>query len=162
MNYIIIRGSKDAGKSTTIDAVCKRLNPEKVYKLIISKDNSGSIEEILKSIHSINLHNDTFIIKVKKKTILVVSGSPTEQNHTITQIITITRALKIEIDFAIIAMRSFELKDGYNTSNELLSFGNCILERKIFKILSENYRDSEEWKNRVEEIFNRIKNKLKI
>lgn len=150
MKYLLIVGSKDAGKSSTVDAVCKALNPDKVSQLNIDKqvlepkDNSNSIL------------NGTYLLEVDGKIILVVAGSPTEQGYTITIIIEIFIRLKIKIDFAIVSMRVFEKREGYDTRGELKKFGECIFEKRIWRIESEDFRQIPEWKSRIEEIVKLI------
>jgi hypothetical protein len=60
------------------------------------------------------------------------------------------------VDFAIIAMRSHERKDGFNTPEELLSLGEDMGTVYI-NHLGEDYHNSEEWKKRVEGIVDTLK-----
>jgi ABC-type multidrug transport system ATPase subunit len=77
MKSILIIGTADAGKSTTMREVCRRLKPTKVYKLLpdtkIHKNSKLQDSDVEK------IFNNTFIIEVKEKLILVVAGAPTEQ-----------------------------------------------------------------------------------
>jgi hypothetical protein len=150
MKSILIIGASHSGKSTTISEVCKRLNPEKVWRLIAYKDDykkSFLEEDVVERIF-----NNTFIIKVKNKLILIVSGAPTEQNIRITVLIKICIEIDIKIDFVFIAMRTFEKKQEFETKNELRRNSQIILEEKIYKIPDEKYREHRNWINRVDRI----------
>ncbi len=95
---LIIRGSQNSGKSTTIQEVCKRLNPAKVYKLSFEKKtlNESNVDSIL---------NGTYIIKVEGKTVLIIAGAPTEQKKTIKKILELCIELQIEISFILSTRR---------------------------------------------------------
>jgi energy-coupling factor transporter ATP-binding protein EcfA2 len=142
MNYILIIGTKDAGKSTTIAAICEALKPTSVKSLDVQTGilTDDSLE---------NIFNNTFLINVSGKAVLIVAGAPTEQKFRITIIIEVFIKLKIKIDFALVAMRSSERLEGFDTVNELAKFGECILQERIWKIEEENFRQSKEWKNRI-------------
>ena len=88
MKAIIIRGEQSAGKSTTIREVCKRLNPQSIYKLY----NKEKVDDICNSI---------YIIKVKEKDILIFAGSPTEIDTKISIAIDACIEIGIDISFAI-------------------------------------------------------------
>lgn len=47
MNSILITGSKNAGKSTTMRVVCSRLKPSKVYKLNINEEWLSRVDGIV-------------------------------------------------------------------------------------------------------------------
>jgi hypothetical protein len=147
MKYILIRGTKDAGKSTTMNEVCKRLNPNSIKKL---KD-----KKFIECEHGTEIFNDTFLIPYKNKNILIVAGAPTEQTRTITFIISICVELKIEISLALVSMRSSERKEGYDTINELERFGTCILNEQIWQVQGE-FKESKEWNERIENILSLI------
>lgn len=147
MKYILIRGTKDAGKSTTMNEVCKRLNPSSIKKL---RD-----EEFIECELGTEIFNETFLITYKNKNILIVAGAPTEQSRTITFIISVCIELKIEISLALVSMRSSERKVGYDTLNELENFGTCIFNEQIWQVQGE-YKESKEWNERIENILTLI------
>lgn len=151
MKYILIVGTKDAGKSTTIDELCKRLQPTSMRCLNSLKREFTriSLDEIV--------HNGTFLLQVNGEIILVVAGAPTEQQITITVIIEICVKLGIKIDFAIVAMRSFETRFGHSTRRELQNFGNCVLDERIRRIDGDNFKETSEWQNRIERILSSIR-----
>lgn len=103
--------------------------------------------------------NGTHIIEVNGKVILVVAGTPTEQTITIKIIIEICLKIKVKIDFAIVSLRTSERMNGYNTRDELAKFGQCILEERIWKIESEDFKETAEWKKRIEKIVDLIDTK---
>lgn len=158
MNYILIVGAQNDGKSNTIDGVCKKLNPTKIQRLdphTKTLENSDITKGVL---------NGTYIIEVKGKIILIVAGTPTEQKIRITIIIQVCIELNIKIDFAIVTMRTFETKYdneaniGFMTRQELKEFGECILETRIYRIEGEGdtYKQTTEWKERIEKIANLV------
>lgn len=147
MKYILVRGTANSGKSTTMNEVCKRLNPVIIKKL---KNNS-----FVESDKDVKILNDTFLITYKSKNILVVAGAPTEQNRKITDIIKICINLNIEIEIALVSMRSVERKENYDTPSELKKIGTCILDEQIWKIEGE-YSESKKWNNRIENIISLI------
>lgn len=151
MKYILIRGTKDAGKSTTMNEICKRLKPSSIKKL--RENNFVDVE--LDS----EIFNDTFLITYRNKNLLIVAGAPTEQNKTITYILTICIELKIEISLSLVSMRSFEKKKNYNTPEELLKFGSCIFDEQIWKI-NGDYRTSKEWNSRIENLITLINDSI--
>lgn len=153
MKYILITGTKDSGKSTTVNAVCKRLNPSVIYRL--TADRTFEKVDI-----TIDLLNGTYIVEVSGKIILVIAGAPTEQNIQITILIEICIKLKIKIDFALVSKRTFERSENFDTVNELKNFGECVLEEKIYRIVGENFKESKEWKNRIERIYMLVKTAL--
>ena len=69
MKSILIIGASNAGKSTTAREVCKRLKPTKVYKLKADKNDLIQSQINISTVD--NIFNDTFIIEVKNKLILV-------------------------------------------------------------------------------------------
>ncbi|MCW3102422.1 MAG: hypothetical protein JWO09_862 [Bacteroidetes bacterium] len=155
MKYILITGTKDAGKSTTIDAVCKRLNPSVVQRLTADR----TFEKVDPTIDFLN---GTYIIEIKGKIILVVAGAPTEQNIQITILIKICIELKIKIDFALVSKRTFERIENFDTVNELKNFGECLLEERINRVSEDNFEESEEWKSRIEKICKLVKTTLQL
>lgn len=155
MKSILIIGASDAGKSTTMREVCKRLNPTKVYRLFADKyilENSRiALSEVT------NIFNDTFIIEVHGKSILVVAGAPTEQIITITILIEICIKIKIDISFALVSMRSYEKREGFDTPNELKAKSEVVLTEKIHRIGADKYMKDPEWIRRIDKIVEAIK-----
>ena len=82
------------------------------------------------------ISDGTYIVTVRKKNILMVSGAPTEQKKKITCIMESVLNLNLKPDFAIVAMRGLEKLKDFRTSSELESFGKCIYETKIWRIPS--------------------------
>jgi molybdopterin-guanine dinucleotide biosynthesis protein len=153
MKYILLVGTKDAGKSTTIDAVCKRLKPDAVKQLHWDrtfKDVSPTQK----------IRNGTYIIQVKGKFVLVVAGAPTEQGIRITVLIQVCIELNIKIDFVLVVMRSYERSEGFNTRQELKELGECVYEETIYQIPGDNYQGSVEWNERVNKIVDCIQANL--
>ena len=132
MKAIIIRGEQSAGKSTTIREVCKRLNPQSIYKL----------------------YN-------KEKDILIFAGSPTEIDTKISIAIDACIEIGIDISFAIVSRRYAERKVGFDTRKELKEKGfEIIHEELIHKIEQDNFEQTEEWNKRVDNIVNLVKQNL--
>ncbi len=146
MKYIIIKGSRSSGKATTINEVCRRLNPEKIRKLYFSEKNKVFLETISQKA---DISDGTYIITVRKKNILVVSESPTEQRKRITSIMNTIINLQLSPDFAIVATRGLERLQNFSTCKELQNFGKCIYETKIWRIPSNMYNLTDEWNKRV-------------
>jgi len=146
MKYIIVKGAKSAGKSETINEVCRRLKPESISKVYFTE--AGKIH--LQKLFSISdLSDGTYIITVRKKNILLVSGAPTQQRLSITTILESVNNLNMSPDFAIIAMRGLEKLKNFSTAKELERFGKCIYETKIWRIPSHKYNLTEEWNKRI-------------
>lgn len=153
MKYLLIVGTQSAGKSNTINAVCTQLNPSKVMRLNL-------VEKICIDVDiSEELLNGTYIIEVAGKLILVVAGTPTEQETQITVIIQICVELTLKIDLAIVAMRTFERKPGFSTRAELEKLGVSISEEWI-ENLGEHYKETDIWKERINRITKLIKENL--
>jgi hypothetical protein len=146
MKYILLRGASHAGKSTTMDAICKRLHPARVQRLNVDAQTLTNYD-----IEG-EMANGTFVLEVNGKIILVSAGSPTEQGYTITLLIDIVIRLKGRIDFAFVSMRSYELKDGFDTISELDRLGDCIQQVRINR-LPDDYAHSEEWLARIASIM---------
>lgn len=155
MKYILIIGTTDAGKSTTINAVCKKLNPTTIQRLKSDK----TFEKVA---IDVDILNGTYLVEINGKIILVSAGAPTEQNIKITILIEICIKLKIEIDFALVAMRTVERREGFDTKKELKEFGECILEEKIWQVNGNDFKASKEWQSRIDKISGLIKNALGI
>lgn len=155
MKYVLIIGASHAGKSTTVNEICRRLNPDKVWRLVPNYSDlmSSSFEEVK---IDTPIQNGTYLIQTGGIKMLVSAGSPTEQGITVTMLISICIKLKIEIKFLIVSMRSFEIKKGYDTKNELLQLGANIYEEKIYKIPGDDYRENIEWKARINRIIQAI------
>src|SRR5690606_33492443 len=148
MKSILIIGKSDGGKSTTITELCKRLKPTEVYKLNTSqrKIETAKVTDIF---------NNTFIIKVKGKFILVVAGAPTEQNIKLKVLIQITIELNIEISFLIVAKRTTERRDGFNTLEDINNTSKLLHTEKLKRIslLNENdlnsFKENQDWIDRI-------------
>jgi hypothetical protein len=146
MRYVIVRGGKSSGKATTINEVCRRLAPDQVTKVILSDDGSTRLCPV---ISMEDLSDGTYIINVKNKDILVVSGSPTQQKLSITAIIESVNDLDIKPEFALVAMGGLEKLKNFKTADELQRFGKCIHDTKIWRIPSHNFINTDEWKKRI-------------
>lgn len=148
MKSILIVGTSNSGKSKTIQEICYQLNPKYVFKLDL-KTRELNIAEVK------SIHNDTFIIEINNKKILIVAGATTEQGYTIVSIVEICKSLKIEVLMAIVSMRAFERKPGFDTKKQLKSISEIILVERIDKIIGD-YRGSDKWNNRIKKILNLI------
>lgn len=155
MKYILIVGKSNTGKSTTIDAVCKKINPTSVKRLIKRKE--------LEEIDPVTpLHDGTFIAEIHGKTILVVAESPTEQNIKITALMAICAKLNLNIDVAIVAKRLVERRFDFNTRKELMVFGKCVLEERVKLINDKNFKETKEWQGRINKIHKIVKKTLRL
>jgi hypothetical protein len=146
MRYVIVRGGKSSGKATTINEVCRRLAPDKVTKVILKEDGNSQLCAV---VSMEDLSDGTYIINVKNKNILVVSGSPTQQKQSITSIIESVKDLDITPEFALVAMSGLEKFKNFKTADELQKFGKCIHDSKIWRIPSHNFINTDEWKKRI-------------
>lgn len=158
MNSLLIVGAKSAGKSTTIDAICHALNPSNVKYLAPFNDIENARFE--NGNETTIMENGTYICEVDGKIILVSAGSPTEQDISISTLFEICKILDIQVDFAIVAMRSFEKKEGFDTRRELSSLGEKVFEKKIFRINQYEFRKTDEWKQRVVSFVKLIKENI--
>lgn len=158
MKSILIIGARDAGKSTTMREICKRLNPTKVYRLYADKHNLENSRIELSEIDKI--FNDTFIIEFQGKLILVVAGAPTEQNVKITILVDICIKIKINISFLLVSMRSFEKRRGFDTPNELKKRSEIILTEKIHRINDEKFETNSEWNERINKVVEKLKSNI--
>jgi len=146
MKYIIVKGARSSGKAETIHEVCRRLKPEVIRKVYFSESGKVSLEQVA----NVSDSNDgTLVITVRQKNVLIVSGAPTQQRKSITDIIETVEKLDRKPDFAIVAMRGLEKLKDFATSKELEKFGKCIYETKIWRIPSNKYNLTEEWNKRV-------------
>lgn len=152
MNSILIIGESNAGKSSTMSAVCKKLKPSKVFRLIADTTNyqKSRLEEATVD----EIFNNTFIIEVQGKFILVCAGAPTEQGILITVLIEICIKINIKISFSLVSMRSFEKKECFDTPKQLASKSDIILTERIYRINNDNYKKTSEWNNRIKNIAN--------
>lgn len=146
MKYIIVKGAQSSGKAHTITEVCRRLQPEVVRKIHFCETGKVSLEKV-------SLDNDieegNYVITLRKKNVLIVSGAPTEQRRNITTIIETAKDIDMPPDFAIVAMRGLERLKNFSTAKELEKFGKCIHEIKIWRIPSNNFTLTDEWNKRV-------------
>jgi len=146
MRYVIVRGGKASGKATTINEVCRQLSPERVLK--VNTDAMGNASAV--PVNSLDeLSDGTYIITVRKKNILIVSGSPTQQKQNITSIIESVKNLDLVPEFALVAMSGLEKLKNFNTAGELENYGKCVHETKIWRIPAHNFISSDEWKKRI-------------
>lgn len=157
MKSILIIGASNAGKSATLVEVCKRLNPSKVYRLLLYKKKDARLIELSEIKRNFNR---TLIIEVNGKLILVVVGATTEQQKTITDLLEICINMKIDISFIIVSMHSVEKMDGFDTPNELKSKSEIVLTEKIYRIEDENFENNIEWKNRINRIVETLKSNI--
>lgn len=146
MNYIIIKGGREAGKAHTINEVCRRLKPEQICKVHFTQAGKVFLEKLFSTV---DLTEGTYIITVRKKRILIVSAAPTQQRKSITTILESVMDLNMKPEFAIVAMRGLEKLKDFATSKELEKFGKCIYETKIWRIPSHKFSLTEEWNKRV-------------
>ncbi|MDV6167850.1 hypothetical protein R1T16_05400 [Flavobacterium sp. DG1-102-2] len=146
MKYIIIKGARSSGKAETINAVCKKLKPEAIKKVYFSESGRVTLENVAPAA---GIEDGTYIVTVRKKNILMVSGAPTEQKKKITNIMESVFKLNLKPDFAIVAMRGLEKLKDFSTSQELEKFGKCIYETKIWRIPSYTFHTTEEWNKRI-------------
>lgn len=152
MKSILIIGTKDGGKSTTITEVCKMLNPTKVYKL-------NTVEKKIENAQVNDIYNNTFIIEVKGKLILVVAGAPTEQDITLKVLIEICIEINIEISFLLVSKRTSERKKGFDTKKDLNDFSKLIYTERINRIPlvdekePNSFKQNLNWKNRITKIY---------
>lgn len=157
MNYILLRGKMNAGKSSTITAICQNFNISSCQR--VSLDANGKLK--IENDSSNNYGNGTFIINVNGSNILIVAGAPTEQKITITLILIFIMELEIEISFALISVRSREVLVGFDTVNELEKQGHvCILEEEINRIDMDDYTLTSIWQNRIKRITDLINKNL--
>lgn len=150
MKSILVIGASSAGKSSTMSGVCKKLNPSKVYHLKINREDHYKSELIEANVDEV--YNNTYVIEVNGKLILVCAGAPTEQNFTITIIIDVCIKIGIDVSFAIVSMRSFERKEGFDTLVELGRKSTILLSERIYRIADNDYKETAEWKNRIDKI----------
>ena len=149
MKYVLIVGATENGKSTTINEVCKKLQPTKSWVL-----NSEGIYINIEA--DIGMFNGTYLIEVNGVIILVAAGSPTEQDITITDLFKLAIQLGFDVKILIVAMRTSERKPSFDTPKELQKLGKEIYCEKIFKI-DGDYKANSDWKDRIDRIVFAIK-----
>ncbi|MBF2708975.1 hypothetical protein [Flavobacterium soyangense] len=155
MKSILIIGTKDGGKSTTITEVCKMLNPTKVYKL-------NTNQKIIENAQVNDIYNNTFIIEVNGKFILVVAGAPPEQGKPLKDLIEICLEINIKISFLLVSKRTSERKEGFNTIKDLNDFSELIYTERInpIPLVDEkdpnSFKQDVNWKNRITKIHELI------
>ncbi|PXX23721.1 hypothetical protein [Arenibacter sp. ARW7G5Y1] len=159
MKSLIIKGTSNEGKSTTVRELCKSLNPEGIWKL--EMDTSSYSESLLVESELSNIFNNTFVIQINGQLVLVCAGAPTEQSIKITVIIDICLEIGLKIKFAIVSMRSSERKKGFDTPTELENISEFLKIERIHKIKVDNFMESQEWKNRIENLKNYILSEIK-
>lgn len=152
MKYIIVKGKANEGKTTTIAQVVKELNPIEIKSIIFDEDEAIRLVEL--NLSEV-LENGLYLIKTNNLVIIIVIGAPTEIDIPISIIFNKILELKVNIDFAIIAVRERE-KDGFNSRQELQKFGAEIYFEHIEKIPVIDFKNTEDWKNRVKRILNSI------
>lgn len=151
MKSILIIGTKGGGKSTTITEVCKMLNPTKVFKL-------NTVEKILENAQIEHIYNETFIIEVNGKLVLVVAGAPPEQGKPLKDLIEICLEINIKISFLLVSKRTSERKEGFNTIKDLNDFSELIYTERINRVPLVDKKDPNSfkqdlnWKNRITKI----------
>ncbi len=74
--------------------------------------------------------------------------------------IEITIKIKIRIDFALIAVRTSERLEGFNTWDELKKYGSLILDEWIEKIKDEKFNETDLWKSRIEKITSLVNSSI--
>jgi hypothetical protein len=146
MKYIIIKGNNSAGKASTVNEVCRRLKPEKICRVYFSETGRVTLHQVFSFG---DLADGTYLITIKGKHILMVSGAPTQQKRKISVIIDSLLSLHIHIEFAIVAMSGSEKLKDYATATELAKYGKCIYETKIWRIPSHKFNLTEEWNKRI-------------
>lgn len=150
MKYILITGTKDSGKSTTIQELCRQLKPNEVWKLEIS--NKDFKESNLEKSNVELIFNNVFVLRINDINILVVAGCPTEICTRIKDLLEICKILGLNISFAIIAKRYFERKKGFNTLEELSNSGIFIHEEMISKINNSDFLENNIWMDRIKRL----------
>jgi len=157
MKYILLKGKMNAGKSSTITAICQNFNISSCQRITL--DANGKLK--IQNDTSNNFGNGTFIINVNGSNILIVAGAPTEQKIAITLILIFIMELQIEISFALISVRSREVLAGFDTVSELEKLGHvCILEEEINRIDTDDYTSTSIWENRIKKISDLINKNL--
>ncbi len=148
MKYIIIKGSKSSGKSATAKDICKRLNPSSIKEVCV--DGTGIAT--LRPLGLADMEKGNYLLKVRKRCVLVVAGAPTGQRKKITSILQGVHSLNIYPELAIIVMCGIEKLKDFATAKELEKFGECIHEIKIWRIPSNQYYKTEEWETRISQL----------
>ena len=151
MKSILIIGTKDGGKSTTITEVCKLLNPSNVYKL-------NTVEKKIETAKVNDIFNNTFIIEINGKFILIVAGAPTEQDIQLKFLIEICIEIGIKISFLLVAKRTSERKKDFDTKKDINDYSTLIHTEIITPVplINKNdvnsFKQDLNWKNRITKI----------
>ena len=101
---------------------------------------------------------------------LLIAGAPTEQETykpkytsliaNATQIVKTCNELNFPIAFVISAMRTKEFNDSIDTSNELRKISTHLEIININRIEGDNFKETDEWKNRILKIVDLVINNL--
>lgn len=158
MKSILIIGKSEEGKSTTMREVCRRLQPTEVFKLV--PNIKFPKESVLENSDLEKVFNDSFIVKFNGKFILVVAGSPTEQNVTLAILIQICASVGIKIVLCLVSKRIYERKEGFDTVRDLELNTKLLYSEKIRKIISDDYQKDPEWNDRIDKIVGIIKENI--
>lgn len=146
MKYIIVKGNQNSGKHTTIKEVCRQLNPDRVLKATVNEDGSVKLHDV----YTVeNMQDKTYILHTKGKKVLVLAGTPTQQQLTVSRIVSCIKAASLHIDFAIVAVSTYERMKGFATCNELSALGSHVTDIKVSFIPSHRYAISQEWQKRI-------------
>ena len=156
MKYILIRGARNSGKSTTIREICECLQPDKdnIWQVDIWADAPKKLATSIA-----NIQNGTYLIEVNGKFILIIAVSPTEQLMKVSEIIELSQQLA-NIEIVIVAMRSFETREGHDTPEELKKLGTLIYDELIKRIEGDDFQTTLEWKNRINQLIKLVKDNL--
>lgn len=152
MKYILIIGASENGKSTTINQVCKDLKPTKAWQL-----NSEAV--FIEVGVNVGMFNGTYLIEVNGVIILVAAGCPTEQDVTITDLVNIAISLGFVLGILLVAMRTFERKEDFDTPRELEKLGTKIDAIRIEKIAGD-FKNNSKWIDRVQNIVSMVKKNI--
>lgn len=150
MKHIVLIGSREAGKSSTVDAIVKQLNPSKVYSI----DVGGKTATELAISSDTELMNGTYVIEVNNKLILICAGAPSEQNIRIFVIISTAQAIfDNKISFAIVSKRQRETLSEFDKLNAL---SECVRTERIKRIpgtTTETFKSDSRFLERVKCLY---------
>lgn len=146
MKYIIVRGNTNSGRHTTIKEVCRRMNPDKVFRINIDGQNVLRMHRL----YEVNdMQRQTYLLEARGKKVLVLAGPPTEQDMNVSRLISVIKREGIPIDLAIVAVNTYEKRKGFSTGKELQSLGSYVTDVKVNFIPSHRYATTDEWHKRV-------------
>lgn len=151
MKYILLKGASSSGKSTTMKAVCKVIKPDRIQRL------RPGIRTLEDCDVNVDMANGTFVVQKGEMIILTSAGSPTEQGIRITVLIEMVIELRGRVDIAIVSMRKYEQKEGFDTPMELNGLGECLHIETIRRI-PDDFVKSAEWNSRIVRIVNVLEN----